>query len=127
MNAQRNVAFPMRIKLAIPFFVAALATTVYVGSSRAFFPSPPPPGGPGGGGNENRNVPERGAGPPGGESPPGGDTGHFGEIPGLPPNFGPHTPPGGEAIPELDPGSIAGGLGLLIAGTLILTDRRRRK
>ena len=35
--------------------------------------------------------------------------------------------PPGDQIPEIDPGSMAGALGVLLSGALMLTDRRRRK
>jgi hypothetical protein len=44
-----------------------------------------------------------------------------------PPNSGfPPPPPPPPGIPELDPGSLAGAIGILVSGTLMLWDRRRR-
>jgi hypothetical protein len=108
------------LRITIPFLLAVLGTTIFFGTSRAFFPAPPT------GGNDNRSVPDRGGSPPTENSPPGGDTSHGGEIPIFPVDHG-TGPHGGDGIPELDPGSIGSAFGLLISGALILTDRRRRK
>ncbi len=80
-------------------------TTPGAGTLPPGSPPPPPATSPAGGGQTP-------AGPPGGSMPP--------SIPVPPP---PPPPPG---IPEIDPGSLAGALGILISGALMLLDRRRR-
>jgi hypothetical protein len=100
--------------------VLLLGVTVLAGAANGFFPGKPPeetPSGtkPGGGGES----------PPGGGGPPPWTPAPGGETPG-----GVTTGGGGggnNAIPEMDPGAIAGALALLICGSLMLTDRRLRK
>jgi hypothetical protein len=109
-----------------PFFASLIGLTLLAAPSFAFFPSRPPNENRGGG-EENHVVPDRGGQPPGGSQPPGGETSTRGDVPGLPTDFGPHSPPGGDIIPEMDPGATAAAFALLISGTLMLTDRFRRR
>jgi hypothetical protein len=79
---------------------------VFVGPADAFFPCKPPPKKPKD--NDHKCPPKK---------PP-----HD-----CPPDKPPPDPPPGDSIPEIDPRSMAGALGVLMTGALMLTDRRRRK
>jgi len=105
--------------------LAGLLSILVAGPVQAFFPAAPPGGGgssQGSGENNNNNNTGGDTGskppPPGGSSPPQGPG-----APGTPP------PTGGKGggVPEIDPGALAGALGLLLSGALVLTDRFRRK
>jgi hypothetical protein len=118
-----------------------LAATLLSGSAQGFFPAlpptnnlnrggtvPPPPAPP-----TSRTFPGPGGMPPGSGAPPtamppqGGSQTPVGPPGGTTPPtipFPPPPPPPG--VPEIDPGSLAGALGILISGALMLLDRRRR-
>src|SRR5262245_57783199 len=92
----------------------ALGLLVFAETAHAFFPSTKPPptnGGNGGGGNGGGGDSDGGGGGGGGNGGGGGADDGGG---------------GGGSVPELDPGSIAGAMALLITGALMITDRRRR-
>ena len=63
-----------------------------------------------------------------GSGPPGGEGGN---PPTLPPENPPGTdsgpPPSTQPVPEINAGSAVAALVLLVGGTLILTDRTRRR
>ena len=109
----RPFACGVSLRKALPIVLVLLMA----GSVYGFFPGKPPtpPGqtfqGGGGGTPPNGGGPPPWTpGPPGGT--PGGTSGGGGG--------------GGGPIPEIDPGAIAGALGLLLCGSLMLADRRLR-
>lgn len=127
-----------KIRGLLYFLGLFLGATLLTSSAQGFFPSLPPTNtlhqgggtppssspGPGSGAlppgtppSPTGTLPQGGgttpAGPPGGATPP---TSHTPSIPTPP-------PPG---VPEMDPGSVAGALGILISGVLMLLDRRGR-
>ncbi|SRR5579871_4160423 len=125
-----------------------LGATLLSGSAQGFFPAlpptnnlnrggsvPPPPNTPPPNAPTSRTLPGPGGMPPGGPTPPGvTPPNSSGQTPLSPPGgatpptmpFGPPPPPPPPGVPEIDPGSVAGALGILISGALMLLDRRRR-
>ncbi len=96
---------PRRLVRVVGVAVAVLACLVIVSPASAFFPCHKPKPKFDDPTNEDPKDPPK--------DPPRDDP--------------PADQPPGDTIPELNPGSMAGALGVLLSGALMLTDRRRRK
>jgi hypothetical protein len=110
----------MTFKAALALLLSA---TLVAGQVAAFFPAPPPSGPP------TPAVPPANVGPGSGTmSPPvvQAPPAPGGPPPGSPPgDTFPGGPPG-PGVPEIDAGVMAGAVGLLLCGGLLLVGRLRR-
>ena len=123
MGSPTYLRWAMTFKAALALVLSA---TLAAGQVAAFFPAPPPSG-PSGPPAPPANVgPGSGSmSPPVVQPPPAPG----GPPPGLPSgdNFPPAPPgPPGPGVPEIDPGVMAGAVGLLLCGGLLLAARPRR-